>query len=79
MARSIQTGVTFERFAPNLTAYLTILKICIEVVVTILTFLSTVLYQYKIPNNGKPSANQKAWEVCRNGPKWVLYPEMTHS
>ncbi|XP_052627753.1 uncharacterized protein LOC128134261 [Lactuca sativa] len=41
--------------------------------------LSTALHQYKITNNGKPFGNQKAWEVCRNGPKWVLYPETAHS
>ncbi|KAL7583608.1 hypothetical protein Lser_V15G45096 [Lactuca serriola] len=41
--------------------------------------LSTALHQYKITNNGKPFGNQKAWEVCRNGPKWVIYPETAHS
>ncbi|XP_023737997.1 uncharacterized protein LOC111885986 [Lactuca sativa] len=41
--------------------------------------LSTVCYQFKVTNNGKPFGHQKAWEVCRQGPKWVLNPETSHS
>ena len=41
--------------------------------------LAAASYEYKVTTNGKPFNHQKAWEVCRNGPKWVLYPEMAHS
>ncbi|XP_052622271.1 uncharacterized protein LOC128127653 [Lactuca sativa] len=41
--------------------------------------LSTACYQFKLTNNGKPFGHQKAWEVCRQGPKWVLNPETSHS
>ncbi|XP_052621241.1 uncharacterized protein LOC128127045 [Lactuca sativa] len=41
--------------------------------------LSTACYQFKVTNNGKPFGHQKAWEVCRHGPKWVLNPETSHS
>ncbi|KAL7616891.1 hypothetical protein Lser_V15G02500 [Lactuca serriola] len=41
--------------------------------------LSTACYQFKVTNNGKPFGHQKAWEVCRQGPKWVLNPETSHS
>ncbi|KAL7607052.1 uncharacterized protein LOC111921517 [Lactuca sativa] len=41
--------------------------------------LSTACYQFKLTNNGKPFGHQKAWEVCRQGPKRVLNPETSHS
>ncbi|XP_023761624.1 uncharacterized protein LOC111910064 [Lactuca sativa] len=41
--------------------------------------LSTACYQFKLTNNGKPFGHQKAWEVCRQGPKWVVNPETSHS
>ena len=44
-----------------------------------LNILSTTCYQYKVTNGNKAFSHQKARDVCRKDPKWVLNPKTAHS
>ena len=66
----MQNGTTFERIAPNLMAYLTILKIYIEVVATISTFYQPCCTNTKLPTmvNDLPTKKRgKLVAMVQNG------------